>query len=79
MPRRAGSALTYFVSGLSPDGWMTGEAKLLLKPPDRPEQLQVSFYVPDNAPARLLRRAESIPFKDLHLRDLKISRNPCPK
>jgi Dolichyl-phosphate-mannose-protein mannosyltransferase len=43
------------VSGLWPDGWMSGEAKLLLKAPLPPRPLEISFYVPDNAPARRLR------------------------
>ena len=49
------AAASQIVSGLSPDGWMEGEAKLLLKPPVGPEPLQISFYVPNSAPARLLR------------------------
>jgi hypothetical protein len=52
---KSAAAAAQIVSGLSPDGWMAGEAKLLLKSPPRPEPLEISFYVPANAPARLLR------------------------
>ncbi|HEY7336699.1 MAG TPA: glycosyltransferase family 39 protein [Bryobacteraceae bacterium] len=48
-------ASSQIVSGLSVDGWMAGEAKLLLKAPDHTEPLEVSFYVPANAPTRRLR------------------------
>ena len=34
---------------------MSGEAKLLLKAPGQARPLEISFYVPDNAPARRLR------------------------
>jgi Dolichyl-phosphate-mannose-protein mannosyltransferase len=49
------AATPQIVSGLSPDGWMSGDAKLLLKAPVRAGPLEISFYVPDNAPARRLR------------------------
>jgi Dolichyl-phosphate-mannose-protein mannosyltransferase len=49
------AAASQIVSGLSPDGWMSGEAKLLLKAPVQAGPLEISFYVPDNAPARHLR------------------------
>jgi hypothetical protein len=52
---KSDAAAAQIVSGLSPDGWMEREAKLLLKSPPRPEPLEISFYVPANAPARLLR------------------------
>jgi hypothetical protein len=49
------AAVPQIVSGLWPDGWMSGEAKLLLKAPVQARPLEISFYVPDNAPARRLR------------------------
>ena len=52
---KSAAAAGQIVSGLWPDGWMEGEAKVLLHSPPHPEPLEVSFYVPDNAPARVLR------------------------
>lgn len=49
------AAAPQIVSGLSSDGWMSGEAKLLLKAPVQATPLKISFYVSDNAPARRLR------------------------
>ena len=43
------------ISGIFPDGWMTGRAMLLLKVPERPAALSVSVFIPPDAPARQIR------------------------
>ena len=48
-------AAPQIVSGLSADGWMGAEARVLLKAPTRAASLGVTVYLPDNAPARHLR------------------------
>jgi hypothetical protein len=45
-------AAPQLVSGLYPDGWMAGEASVLLKVPPAAKSLRVEFFIPDNAPAR---------------------------
>ena len=50
-PSQPGAA-SQIVAGLFADGWMSAEARLLLKAPDHAAPLEVALYVPDNAPAR---------------------------
>ncbi len=53
-------AKSQIVSGWFPDGdhsWMTGAATVLLKVPPGAPSLEVTFYVPDSAPARHVRLA----------------------
>ncbi|HEX5431801.1 MAG TPA: glycosyltransferase family 39 protein, partial [Bryobacteraceae bacterium] len=45
-------AASQIVRGIFPDGWMTREAAVVLKAPEGAAALQVSFYVPQSAPAR---------------------------
>ncbi len=45
-------AAAQLISGLYPDGWMAGEASVLLKVPPAAKSLRVEFFIPDNAPAR---------------------------
>ena len=53
-PGQQGAA-SQIVSGLSADGWMGGEAHVLLKGPARASPLEVTLYLPENAPARHFR------------------------
>ena len=55
-PSQSGAA-SQIVAGLFADGWMSKEARLLLKAPARAAPLEVALYVPDNAPARRLKVA----------------------
>jgi hypothetical protein len=48
-------AASQVISGLSADGWMAQEAHVLLKAPISPSPLELTIYLPDNAPARHLR------------------------
>jgi hypothetical protein len=47
-PKAAGQ----IVSGLYPDGWMTRQATVMLKRPDRPKPLRLAIYIPPQAAAR---------------------------
>ncbi|HWZ30795.1 MAG TPA: glycosyltransferase family 39 protein [Bryobacteraceae bacterium] len=47
-------AATQIVSGLFPDGWMTDQATIVLKRPDRGGMLRADISIPDVAPARRL-------------------------
>lgn len=47
-------AASQIISGLSSDGWMTSQARMLLKAPENPGSLEIAIYLPDNAPARRL-------------------------
>jgi hypothetical protein len=51
----APGAASQVISGLSPDGWMGTEAHVLLKAPARPSLLELTLYLPENAPARHIR------------------------
>ncbi len=53
-PRRPESA-SQILSGLSPDGWMSSQARILLKASGNAEPLEIAVYLPGNAPARRLR------------------------
>jgi hypothetical protein len=48
-------AQTQIVSGVFPDGWMAGQATVVLRRPDQPLPLRASIYIPANAPARRVR------------------------
>jgi hypothetical protein len=50
----APGAAPQIISGLSPDGWMGGEARLLFKVPPKPPPFEITVYVPQQAPARHL-------------------------
>lgn len=50
-PKDAGAA-AHVLQGLYPDGWMAGEASMLLKVPEPVRSLGVAFFIPENAPAR---------------------------
>jgi hypothetical protein len=45
-------AAAQIISGLSPDGWMSDKATVLLKQPDHPMGLRVELFIPGQAPAR---------------------------
>ena len=45
-------AATHVLSGLSPDGWMSDRASVLLKTPEKLSAVEVVVYIPPNAPAR---------------------------
>jgi hypothetical protein len=45
-------APAHIVHGLFPDGWMLGEASVLLRVPDKFTQLKAAVFIPPNAPAR---------------------------
>jgi hypothetical protein len=47
-------AAAHVFQGLSPDGWMSGEASILLKIPDPLHALGVTFFIPPDAPARTM-------------------------
>lgn len=44
----------HIIAGLYPDGWMTGDASVLLKVPPAAQTLRASVFIPENAPARRL-------------------------
>jgi hypothetical protein len=48
-------AASQIVSGLSADGWMGAEARVLLKASVQPSRLEVTLYVPENSPAKHFR------------------------
>src|SRR5262249_17765897 len=48
-PRKA-EARQQILSGLYEDGWMSGEAAVILKPPAKPHAVQVEIYIPPDAP-----------------------------
>jgi hypothetical protein len=50
-------ALPQMIEGLFPDGWMSREAKVLLKTPDTPQPLDVTLYVAPVSVARHVRLA----------------------
>ena len=52
-PRDPQSA-SQIISGLFEDGWMTEDATVILKRPDRGGMLRADIYIPDRAPARRL-------------------------
>ena len=61
-------AASQIVSGLSDDGWMGLEARVLLKVPPKPSPLEVALYLPENSPARHVRamvNSETILDKEL--------------
>ncbi|MEO8096575.1 MAG: glycosyltransferase family 39 protein [Acidobacteriota bacterium] len=45
-------AAAHVIHGLFPDGWMTQEASVLLKVPDKLASLEVKWFIPTDAPAR---------------------------
>jgi dolichyl-phosphate-mannose-protein mannosyltransferase len=45
-------AAIHVLSGLFPDGWMSDRASVLLKTPEKLSAVEVSVYIPENAPAR---------------------------
>lgn len=47
-------AADHIISGLFPDGWMSGEAILYLKTPAAVKSLEVDVYFPPNSPARTI-------------------------
>jgi len=49
------NAAPQIISGLFPDGWMSGTATVLLKRPAQGGTLTASLYIPDQAPARRVR------------------------
>jgi len=51
----APGAASQIVSGLSPDGWMGAEARVLVKAPLHPQPFEITVYVPENAKARHIR------------------------
>jgi hypothetical protein len=59
LPMNAPEAQTQIASGVyqveGQTRWMSGRATILLKPPERPMPLHVRLYLPDAAPARLVR------------------------
>ena len=60
LPFGAPNVESQIVSGVygpevGPWRWMSGEAKVLLKNPGVPSRLDVKLYIPDNAPARVIR------------------------
>jgi hypothetical protein len=64
----APGAASQIISGLSPDGWMGAEARLLLKASTQPSPLEITVYVPEKAPARHLQvlvGGEAVIAKDL--------------
>jgi hypothetical protein len=48
----APEAAQHIVAGIWPDRWMSGSGALLLKSPEQPRPLAVTFYISDKAPAR---------------------------
>jgi hypothetical protein len=45
-------AAAHVISGLFPDGWMTEQASIMLKVPDKLASVEVVLYIPADAPAR---------------------------
>ena len=50
-PKHAAAA-KHVVVGLYEDGWMTGQATMILKTPESPKAMSVTFFIPADAPAR---------------------------
>ncbi len=46
------NAAAQMISGLFPDGWMSGQASVLLKVPANAKSLRVVYFIPPDAPAR---------------------------
>jgi hypothetical protein len=47
-------AAAQLIEGLYGDGWASGDASVVLKVPEHSTQLEVSFFIPDNSPARTI-------------------------
>ena len=45
-------AAAHVISGLFPDGWMTEQASVMLKLPEKPASVEVKLFIPADAPAR---------------------------
>ncbi|MEP6961717.1 MAG: hypothetical protein ABI995_06555, partial [Acidobacteriota bacterium] len=45
-------AAAHVIQGLYPDGWMSKEATILLKVPEKLAFMRVEFFIPPDAPAR---------------------------
>jgi len=42
----------HVIAGLFPDGWMTEQASVMLRLPEKPASVEVKLYIPVDAPAR---------------------------
>lgn len=49
------AAAAHVLTGVSPDGWMSADAVLVLKTPAEPTPLTAKLFIPDNAPARTIK------------------------